>query len=251
MTHIFSVGRSHYSLLGVFAVITALALFPFASAHADSDSKKKSGSHQSGTSVEVVLGTNGSALVRGAKVTSVSGSTINAATNYGSAKLDWTVKTDGNTEFTAHKGSANGLSQIAVGDIVSFRGSIDQAQSGLTVNAKVVKDWTEVESNKSISGLITSINATLNSFTVSHGNSTTTIQTNSSTDFELNGKDASFASLFLNAKVKVKGLFNASSSVLTASEVEISSSSPKWGWDKDDKKEWKDWIKSKVWMNWR
>lgn len=247
MTHIYSVGRSSYSLLGVFAVIAALALFPLTS-HADNGSKK---SDKAATGVEVVLGTNGSALVRGAKVTSVSGSTINATTNYGSSKLDWTVKTDGSTEFTAHKGSATGLSQIAVGDIVSFRGSIDQAQSGLTVNAKVVKDWTQLESNKSISGIITSINATLNSFTVSHGNSTTTVQTNSSTNFDLNGKDGSFASLFLNAKVKVKGLFSASSSVLTASEVDVSSSSPKWGWDNDDKKEWKDWIKSKVWMNWR
>lgn len=245
MTHIYSVGRSSYSLIALGLLMASFAIFPSATyAHEDSKSNK------GGAGVEVAIGTNGGALVRGAKVTSVSGSTINATTNYGSAKLDWTVKTDSSTEFTAQKGSATGLGGIAVGDIVSFRGSIDQARSSLTVNANVVKDWTQVESNKSISGIITSINATFNSFTVSHGNSTTTVQTNSSTNFDLNGKDASFASLFLNAKVKVKGLFSASSSVLTASEVDVSSSSRKWGWDNNDKKEWKDWIKSKVWMNW-
>lgn len=245
MMHIISVGRSSYSLIALGLLVASLAIFPSATfAHEDSKSNK------GGTGVEVAISANGDTLVRGAKVTSVSGSTINATTNYGSSKLDWTVKTDGGTEFTANKGGS-GLSQIAVGDTVSFRGSIDQAVSGLTVNAKVVKDWTQVETNKSLSGIVTSINATLNSFTLSHNDATTTVQTNSSTDFEVNGKDGSFASLFLNAKIKVKGLFNASSSVLTASEVDISSSSPKWGWDGNDKKEWKDWIKSKVWMNWR
>lgn len=243
MTHILSVGRSTYPLIAASLLMAALAIFPGATyAHEDSKSGK------SGTGVEVMIGTNGGTLVRGAKVTSVSGSTINATTNYGSSKLDWTVKTDTNTEFAANKGGT-GLSQIAVGDTVSFRGNLDQSVSGLTIQANVVKDWTQVETNKSLSGIVTSINATLNSFTLSHNDATTTIQTNSSTDFEVNGKDGSFASLFLNAKIKVKGLFNASSSVLTASEVEISSTSPKWGWD-GDKKEWKDWIKSKIWMNW-
>jgi hypothetical protein len=243
MTHILSVGRSTLSLFAIGLLLGALATFPGATyAHEDSKSGK------SGTGVEVAISTNGSTLVRGAKVTSVSGSTINAATNYGSSKLDWTVTTDSNTEFASNNGGT-GLSGIAVGDTVSFRGTLDQAVSGLTVKANVVKDWTQVETNKSLSGIVTSINTTLNSFTLSHNNATTTIQTNSSTDFELNGKDGSFASLFLNAKIKVKGFLNASSSVLTASEVDISSSSPKWGWD--DKKEWKDWIKSKVWMNWR
>ena len=227
--------------------MAALALFPAAAAYAHDE---KSNSNKSGSGVEVNLSSNGSALVRGAKVTSVSGSTINATTNYGFSQLSWTVKTDGNTEFNANKGGSTGLSAIAIGDTVSFSGSLDQTVSGLTVNAKVVKDWTHSESKKTLSGIVTSINATLNSFTLSHDNSTTSVQTNSSTDFDLKGGNGSFTSLFLNAKVKVKGMFNASSSVLTATSVDISTTSHKWGWDKDDKKEWRDWIRSKVWLNW-
>lgn len=239
--------------------MAALALIPATAAYAHED-----GSNKSGSKVEVNLNTDGSALVRGAKVTSVSGSTINATTNYGSSQLSWRVVTDGSTKFNANKGGSTGLANIAVGDTLSFSGALDQTVSGLTVNAKVVKDWNHVESKKTLSGIVTSISATLNSFTISHDGSTgspqaTTVQTNSSTDFDLsNGNDGAFTSLFLNAKVKVEGMFNASSTVLTATDVHISTTTRKHGWDRDedewdhdDRKAWRDWIRSKVWLNWR
>jgi len=240
------VSGSAYQNIAIMSVMTILALLPFAgTAYADNDSNSKAG-----TGVEVSIGANGSALVRGAKVTSVSGPTIGANTNYGSSLLGWTVKTDSNTEFSANKGSATGLAQIAVGDIISFRGSLDQAVSGLTVNAKVVKDWTHVESKKTFSGIVTTINATLGSFTVSHDSATTSVQTNSGTTFKLtNGNNASFADIFLNAKVKVMGMFNASSSVLTATSIDIGTTTKKNGWGSDDQKQWRDWIRGKVWLN--
>lgn len=246
MTQTHTVSFYSYSALGVLAAF----VLSFGVAFADNDSRKSD--KKSGTGVEIQIGSNGNALVRGAKVTSVASSTISAKTNYGSSELGWRVVTNGDTDFVTHSGANSGLSGIAVGDTISFRGTLDQAQSGLTVNAKVVKDWTQVESKKTLSGIVTSINATLNSFTLSHDNATTTVETNSSTDFDLsNGQNGTFASIFLNAKVKVKGMLNASSSVLTATEIDISTSTTKWGWDNDDKKEWRDWIKSKVWMNWR
>lgn len=204
--------------------MAVFALFPFAGkayAHEDSSNKNKSG-----TGVEVNIGANGSALVRGAKVTGVSGSQINANTNYGSSVLSWIVKTDGNTNFTSNKGSS-GLANVAVGDTISFNGALDQAASGLTVSAKVVKDWTQVVSKKNLSGIVTSINATLGSFTVAEGTATTTVQTSSSTTFKKNGGSATFADIFLNAKVKVLGMFNASSSVVTAQSVDFGTSTKK------------------------
>lgn len=228
--------------MGVGLIMTALAFFPATAAYAHDD-----GSNKSGTKVEVNLDTDGSALVRGAKVTSVSGSTINATTNYGSSQLSWRVVTDGSTKFNATKGGSTGLANIAVGDTVSFSGSLDQTVSGLTVNAKVVKDWNHVESKKTLSGIVTSINATLNSFTVSHDGSTgspqatTSVQTDSNTKFKLsNGNDGTFASIFLNAKVKIAGLFNASSSVLTATSVDVATSSKK----HDD---FNGWFRSNFW----
>lgn len=206
--------------------------------------------NNAGSDVEVQIGANGSALVRGAKVTSVSDSTINANTSLGASVMNWLVKTDSDTDFSANKGGTSGLAQIAVGDTISFRGTIDQAVSGLTVKAKTVKDWSSVEAKAKLEGVVTSISTSLNSFTVMKGNSTTTVQTSSSTKFTEDGDSASFADLFLNAKVKLAGMFNASSSVFTASSVAIETDGDEDNWDNDDRKEWRNWIRSKIWLKW-
>jgi len=231
-----------YWNIGALIVLMTLtsALFgSFGVAHADSGG---------GTSVEINIGSNGGTLVRGAQVTSVSGNDVSAKTSLGASVMNWIVKTDSNTEFTANKNGGSGLANIAVGDIISFRGSLDQAVSGLTVKAKVVKDWTHVQTKKNFSGVVSSINTSLNSFVITNGNSTTTVQTNSDTKFKLDGSAGTFASLFLNAKVKVMGMFNASSSVLTATSVDIASTT-KDKWTKNDAHEWRDWIRSKIWLS--
>jgi hypothetical protein len=214
-------------------VVASVAALGFAgAAHADS-----------GTGVEINIGANGGALVRGAKVTAVSGTTVNANTSLGSSVMNWVVTTDTDTEFTANKNGASGLANIAVGDTISFRGAIDQAVSGLTVKAKIVKDWSSVETRQKLNGTVTSINTTLNSFTVMKGNSTTTVQTSSSTKFTEDGDNATFADLMVNAKVKLQGMFNASSSVFTATAVEIDE-------DGDDNNGTKNghWFRGDFWL---
>lgn len=223
MTHTYSSARQHfYSSLGTIVIGAALALIPTVAAYAHSDTKPR----QTGTGVEVVLGANGSALVRGAKVTNVSDTTVNATTNYGSSQLSWTIKTDSDTEFVSHEGEGE-RNDIVVGDTISFRGMIDQAVAGLTVHANVIKDWSQIETKRTVSGFISSINASLDSFVVSHGNTSTEIQTDSETKFKVNGEDGTFASLFTDAKVRIAGMFNASSSIFTASEVSVASSTKK------------------------
>ena len=238
------VNPSYQLILGS-VVVAAVALLGFVgTSYADSNA---------GLGVEVNIGANGGALVRGATVTSVSGNDVSAKTSLGASVMNWIVKIDSNTDFSANKGGATGLAQIAVGDVISFRGAIDQAVAGLTVKAKVVKDWSSVDTKAKFNGVVTSINTTLSSFTVMKGNSTTTVQTSSSTKFTEDGDSASFADLFLNAKVKLQGMFNASSSVFTASSVAIETDSDEDNdgddhWDKDDKHEWRNWIRSKVWL---
>lgn len=201
-------------------------------------------SADSGLSVSIDVGANGSALVRGAEVTAVSDSEVKAETSWGDAVLNWVVKTDADTEYVGKNGKDVARADIAVGDTVSFRGALDQAVNGLVVKAKVVKDWSKTEAKAKLNGTVSSINSSLGSFVVTHGNSTTTVETNSSTDFEVNGKDGAFADLFLNAKVKIQGMFNASSTVFTANEVEIASSSKK----HDDKHAFRNWLRSKIWL---
>lgn len=226
----------------VSAVVASAAIGAFAGIASAADS------NNSGLGVSIDVGANGSALVRGAEVTAVTDTEVKAETSWGDAVLNWVVKTDSDTEYIGKNGKDVARADIAVGDTISFRGALDQALSGLVVKAKVVKDWSKTEAKTKLNGTVASINSSLGSFVVTHGNSTTTVQTDSSTDFEVNGKDGSFADLFLNAKVKIHGMFNASSTVFTANEVEVASSSKKHGWDKGDRNEWRDWIRSKIWL---
>ena len=119
-------GFSLYQLIGSAAVVgavSALTILAFAGiAHADSL-----------PGVDVHIGAGGNAQVDGAKITAVSGSDVSANTSFGSSVMNWLVKTDSNTEFSANHDGAVGIANIAVGDVISFRGALDQSVSGLTV----------------------------------------------------------------------------------------------------------------------
>jgi len=235
--NIHSLNRSFGWTLAVLAV-SLVAGFSFTGvAHAKTDVN-------AGTGVEVNIGSQGGVLVRGAKVTGVSSTTVNANTSLGSSILSWVVKTDGDTDFTAVKGATAGIANVMVGDIISFRGNIDQSMSGLNVKAQVVKDWTAVETKKTINGIVTSINTTLNSFTVAHGNSTTTVQVASSTDIDKDGGNATFADIVLNAKVKIVGMLNASSNVLSALSVDIDADNDGHDDRENSRKEFRNWLKA-------
>lgn len=207
LTNVFN--RTHIAVLALAVIVVPLSMF-IGTAHADSDAHAKIG---------VSIGNDGGVLVRGAKVTGVSSSTITADTSWGSSVLGWIVETDNDTEFIAPKEEHSGVANIAVGDVVSFSGKLDTEHAGFAVDADVVKDWTNAHIATKISGIVTAINSTVGSFTVQSGDSTTTVQTSSSTDF--GGVITSFADLVLNAKVKITGFFDATSSVFTAEEVEV------------------------------
>lgn len=228
---------------GIAVLLAALTLSPLAFAQAKDDDSR----NHAGAGVEVNIGSQGNVLVRGAKVTGVSGTEIQANTSLGSSVLNWIVKTDGTTDFSTTKNGATGIANIAVGDVVSFRGAIDQSMSGLTVAAKQVKDWSEANVQAKYDGIVTSIATTLGSFVITKGDATTSVQTSSSTVFTKNGSPASFADIILNAKVKLQGMLNASSSVYTATTVEIGSQK-----DKNDDKNWKNgphaWFNG--WFKW-
>lgn len=203
-------------------------------------------SAHSSLGVSVDIDANGGTLVRSAEVTAVSESQVNAETSWGSAILNWVVKTDAETDYVNKNNKEIARSDIQVGDTISFKGTIEQAISGLTVKAKTVKDWSKTEAKTKLEGFVSSINTSLNSFVIVNGNSTTTIETDSSTEFSDKNGDATFADLFMNAKVKLRGLWNASSSIFTATDVEIASPK-KHGWT-GEKRDFRDWIRSKVWF---
>ena len=99
------------------------------------------GAKSVGSKLEVSIADNGRVIVRGAEVTSVSGGTIRAETEWGATSLQWTVNTDAGTDFVTKSGSGSELDDIAVGQYVSFSGMIDGSGTALTVDADTVKNW--------------------------------------------------------------------------------------------------------------
>ncbi len=120
----------------------------------DHDNGKGNDDHERavslGSTLEVHISDNGNVLVRGAKVTAVSGSTVTANTSWGATALTWTVNTDSNTQFVHRFGGQSALASVAVGDFVSFQGPLSSTNTGLTVMAKVFKNWSAASMNTQI-----------------------------------------------------------------------------------------------------
>jgi hypothetical protein len=166
---------------------------------------------------------DGKALIRGAKVTGVSGADITATVALGSATLTMTLHTDSATKFYNRAGKTELISDIAVGDTVTAGGTM--TGNGLTMNAAAVKDFTGAVENISVSGKIDSINLSALSFFLDKSKSGNgddkkiEVKTTGGTAFTINGVASAFASLLQGDKVKVDGSLNAEGTILTATAV--------------------------------
>lgn len=94
-----------------------------------------------GSTLEVHINNDGKVLARGGKVTAVSGNTITATLTFGSNVMTWTINTNDSTKFVRKNGGAANVSEVAVGDFISWSGNLDTSTTGLAVTASIVKDW--------------------------------------------------------------------------------------------------------------
>ena len=214
------------------AVASALAILPVV-ASANGDGKSGISPIANAQRVEIVIGNAGNALVRGAKVTGISGSTLTVTTTAGASALSWAVITDSATAFVTSSGSGSSLAQISVGDTVSFAGALTGA--GLSVKAQAVKDWTLGANERSVSGKVQSINSAGTSLVLGSGsdsNKNVTVQFSASTSVVLNGIASTFASIQVGDKVKAKGTINADGTILTATSAVVTRPAVSFG--KDD-----------------
>ncbi len=208
------------------AVASALTFLPvIASANEGSKDMNRPITNQR---VEVAINASGNVLVRGAKVTGVSGSTLTVVTTAGASTLSWAVTTDSGTAFVTSGGSGSSLGQISVGDTVSFAGAL--TGSGLSVKASAVKDWTLDANERSISGTVQSVNSAGTSIVLGNGkddgrgndnDNKALIQFSAGTAVVLNGVASTFASIQTGDKVKATGVMNADGTVLTATSVTV------------------------------
>jgi hypothetical protein len=199
-------------------------------------------------SLGVVLGPNGALRVMGAKVTSVSGSNINATASFGNSSLSFVIKTDAETKLNGKAfANSSSLASLKAGDKISFAGVItSSSSSSLTVDASHVvsqnlyKDG-KIENKDSFKGEVKAVNTADNSFTLKLKSGVTVkVNVSSSTVITLDGATATLASLKAGDEVKITGEINADGSVITASKVSAESEDADDNDDDEDSDEDKD-----------
>lgn len=178
--------------LSVGLVALSTAFTPVAFAHnGDNNENKSNNGHLTAevksSPIMVEIGPAGNVHVQGATVTSVSSSTISAATVWGSTTLSWNVVTNSSTQFNGKNGNVS-LSDVKLGDSVNFNGKLDSSASALTVTATNVRDISVAKEIKVLlkdifQGTLQSFAATTSptSFTMKSGDKTLSVNVSAST----------------------------------------------------------------------
>lgn len=199
------------ALAGVIALAPA---FAFAKDGRDDGAKRFAIPERATLAVDA----SGRILVRGAKVTAVSGSAITVQATWPSSSMTWTLQADSATEYYGYDGKSSALAAIAVGNTLSFSGSLTGAS---TVDADIIRNWsTPTERQATLAGTVASISGS--ALTLSgKGFATTTVTTNASTTVTKDGAVATLADIASGALVKVQGIYTASNNTLAAAKIAI------------------------------
>ena len=185
------------------------------------------GARAVGSTLEIHIGNDGKALVRGARVTGISGNTINAATSWGSLVVNWAVVTDGNTEFIRRYGGASQISEVSIGDYLSFMGPLDTTKTLLTVNAKTVKNWSIQKAHATFNGAVKSADSSSMSFVLtSTERGDITVHTNASTTIMEGNVNAVFSAIAVGKRIVASGLFDNQTRILDAEKIMIRKQEP-------------------------
>ncbi|MFA5841217.1 MAG: hypothetical protein WC847_03050 [Candidatus Paceibacterota bacterium] len=218
-----------YYVLGSMLILSSLAFFGYASADNDKSNEDRGKSEQSkeahmrGSTLEVHISDKGKVDVRGAKVTAISGNVITASTSWGVANLVWSVNVSSDTNIVRLYGGKSLVSEISVGDFVSFKGNlVTTSASPIIVNATMVKDWSIQVRNASFNGTVKSVDVPNSKFVFSFNkNGDITVTTSASTKFTKGEVAGVFADVIVGAKISTKGLYDSQLKQLNASEVKV------------------------------
>ena len=89
---------------------------------------------------ELHIANDGSILLRGAHVTSVSGGTVHAEMIWGSSTYTWAIDTRYGTQYYDSKGEKESLADIQTGDTISAAGMLTQSGAESTIEARFVRE---------------------------------------------------------------------------------------------------------------
>ncbi len=190
----------------------------------DKGEKRAKEVRNTGSTLEVHIFNDGKVLVRGAKVTGVSGRVISANTILGSVKLEWAINTDSsNAKFIRKFGGVSDISEVSVGDLISFHGQlVTTIASPFTVNADVVKDWSIQKKEGNVNGTVKSVDSAGKKFVVSsEDKGDVTVLVASSTVIKMGDEAGVFSDITVGAKLSARGVLNTISKEISATGIKI------------------------------
>jgi len=90
--------------------------------------------------LEMHVANNGLTLLRGARVLSVSGSSMQVGMSWGASTFIWNVSTAYNTEFFGTAGAKETLSDVQAGDVVTVTGTLNAGGVAPGIAATIIHE---------------------------------------------------------------------------------------------------------------
>jgi hypothetical protein len=176
-----------------------------------------------GSTLESHINNDGSVLLRGAKITVISGSSLTVTQTWGSYVATWVVNTDPSTELIRRYGGKSSLSEFTVGDYIAARGMLDTTKATPTMTAKVIRDYSIQRENATFTGTVKSVNGGAQSFVLTTPNrGDQSIFVSTSTVIKKGGATTTFAIIMVGDKItKAAGVWTNLNSTMQAERVDI------------------------------
>ena len=215
--------RTSFTSLVVSAVVLTVSFFAVAQTAKAAMVNPNAAPATVGSTLEMHINNDGSVLARGAQITSISGSTIDATQNWNAYSISWIINTGTSTDLSLRYGAPAVLSNFSIGDYISFSGTLDNSKSAATVNANVVKDFSAQKASSNFSGTVASVNSSNTSFVLKTStNGNVTIMVSPSTTIKFGSVTVPFLSIAVGQQItRTDGVFNNLSNSLQAQDVYI------------------------------
>ncbi len=110
-----------------------------------------------GSPIEIHVTDEGNVLVKGARIEQLAGSTIYAKVYWGEVFLRMTVRTTPGTDISKKTGTSLKVSDLKVGDFISYEGKFYSGSSAFDVMATKITNWSDQIERQEFSGTITDI----------------------------------------------------------------------------------------------
>jgi hypothetical protein len=177
--------------------------------------------HAAEVASSLTIAPTGQVIIKGARVTGISGSTIFAETGWGKARIAFTVQTSGSTRFFPDMGSTYALGAIEKGHTISFSGMLLGSLAKPTIAATVVKDAELLRDAVSVVGTVESVDAKSGSFVLRATDDETIVLVPAGAIMSRDGNYARVADIQVGDSGKATGTLDTTAGTLRASRVTI------------------------------